>query len=446
MYEITKIPERVLRGEADVGEFAVAARMSWASRRETTRTEDLAYCLLGIFDVNMPLNYGEGEKAFTRLQMAILQTVAEMSIFLWTDDRTPCPPYAGMLAESPRQFASCHDIENTLGDAASCNFTIATSGIQTNIIQVINLRRNERAWGVAMETLCHMEGTLVGVGVRKIGAGLFLRIHPDRLIGLGSLGASMDQVKRLGYSRPPMEPVTLATRLLPRYPFHPSGDPVRGNRWSALQVNWGPIKPMTHSSQPLSHWDPDDEVFFTHLPHAEGWCSFIVRGSLVFDPVEQPLSTQPPSTFLVACFRWNYGVPTVVVARLDDVNPAMRALFELQLEQLQFDQCLMAELLTMGILDNQLQEEWIESAPRPVKYWTNTPVRSGRTTQLSIKLSTRQNTPLCGTSVFTIHIVPKHSSLESTFRTGGEHKHNRASVIPGGLGTTSAPILAVRRR
>ena len=38
--------------------------MSWASRRVTTRDEDIAYCLLGIFNVNMPLLYGEGEKAF----------------------------------------------------------------------------------------------------------------------------------------------------------------------------------------------------------------------------------------------------------------------------------------------------------------------------------------------------------------------------------------------
>jgi hypothetical protein len=48
--------------------FSVAARMSWASNRSTTRPEDMAYCLLGIFDINMPLLYGEGgEKAFLRL-------------------------------------------------------------------------------------------------------------------------------------------------------------------------------------------------------------------------------------------------------------------------------------------------------------------------------------------------------------------------------------------
>jgi hypothetical protein len=46
--------------------------MSWAESRETTRQEDKAYSLLGIFDVYMPLIYGEGrENAFKRLREEI---------------------------------------------------------------------------------------------------------------------------------------------------------------------------------------------------------------------------------------------------------------------------------------------------------------------------------------------------------------------------------------
>jgi hypothetical protein len=66
--ERSGVHENVLWG-ADVQEFSIAMRMSWASDRETTRPEDLAYCLLGIFGVNMPLLYGEGERAFLRLQV-----------------------------------------------------------------------------------------------------------------------------------------------------------------------------------------------------------------------------------------------------------------------------------------------------------------------------------------------------------------------------------------
>jgi hypothetical protein len=46
--------------------------MSWVDKRETTCKEDIAYSLLGIFDVNMPLIYGEGrEKALKRLREEI---------------------------------------------------------------------------------------------------------------------------------------------------------------------------------------------------------------------------------------------------------------------------------------------------------------------------------------------------------------------------------------
>lgn len=52
----------------------VAQRVSWASKRETTRREDTAYSLLGLFDVHLAPTYGEGEtKAFMRLQEEILK-------------------------------------------------------------------------------------------------------------------------------------------------------------------------------------------------------------------------------------------------------------------------------------------------------------------------------------------------------------------------------------
>jgi hypothetical protein len=66
--------------------FSVAQRMSWASKRETTRIEDMAYCLLGVFGVNMPLLYGEGIRAFIRLQEEIIKVSDDESIFVWTVD------------------------------------------------------------------------------------------------------------------------------------------------------------------------------------------------------------------------------------------------------------------------------------------------------------------------------------------------------------------------
>ncbi|KAH7309602.1 heterokaryon incompatibility protein-domain-containing protein, partial [Stachybotrys elegans] len=63
--------------------FAVSTRLSWAARRESTRVEDQAYSLLGLFNINMPLLYGEGVRAFTRLQRTIVQESRDQSILLW---------------------------------------------------------------------------------------------------------------------------------------------------------------------------------------------------------------------------------------------------------------------------------------------------------------------------------------------------------------------------
>ena len=69
--EITGIPAQALRGSPLPG-FSISERMTWASRRATTRQEDQAYSLLGIFDVNMSLIYGEGrENALRRLREEI---------------------------------------------------------------------------------------------------------------------------------------------------------------------------------------------------------------------------------------------------------------------------------------------------------------------------------------------------------------------------------------
>lgn len=69
--EITGIPVNALRG-SPLSAFSVAERMSWAASRETYRPEDNAYSLLGIFDVNMPLLYGEGkDSAMKRLRKEI---------------------------------------------------------------------------------------------------------------------------------------------------------------------------------------------------------------------------------------------------------------------------------------------------------------------------------------------------------------------------------------
>ncbi|KAI0672188.1 hypothetical protein C8Q78DRAFT_732938 [Trametes maxima] len=82
--QVTRIPGPVLRHLKDMRASSVAQRMSWAALRVTTREEDEAYCLMGIFGVNMPTLYGEGCYAFIRLQQEILKLEFDQSIFAWS--------------------------------------------------------------------------------------------------------------------------------------------------------------------------------------------------------------------------------------------------------------------------------------------------------------------------------------------------------------------------
>ena len=112
----TGIPEDVLTGRASPSHCSIAQRMSWAAKRETTRVEDRAYSLLGIFDVAMPQIYGEREKAFLRLQRAIAQQSKDESIFAWSmglekDENA----YTGLFAPSPRSYLRCSDVIVTRG-------------------------------------------------------------------------------------------------------------------------------------------------------------------------------------------------------------------------------------------------------------------------------------------------------------------------------------------
>ncbi|RMZ81455.1 hypothetical protein DV738_g2179, partial [Chaetothyriales sp. CBS 135597] len=106
---ITRIPLVFLDGTVPPSDnklCSIAMRMSWVARRQTTRVEDMAYCLLGLFDVHMPLIYGEGRKAFMRLQLEILKKSDDDSIYAW---KAPLDK-SGLLATWPTAFADSGNI------------------------------------------------------------------------------------------------------------------------------------------------------------------------------------------------------------------------------------------------------------------------------------------------------------------------------------------------
>ncbi|GIZ43024.1 hypothetical protein CKM354_000626900 [Cercospora kikuchii] len=131
LIRITGIPKEVLVNREQLSTTSIAQRMSWASRRTTSRLEDQAYCLLGLFDVNMPLLYGEGSKAFVRLQEEIIQARSwedqDHSIFAFQswDGR--------LLADSPKCFDGCNDLLTTTlaGESA---FELSKRGLPISLL------------------------------------------------------------------------------------------------------------------------------------------------------------------------------------------------------------------------------------------------------------------------------------------------------------------------
>lgn len=116
--EVTHIDRQTLMS-CGWDNVSIAAIMSWAAERKTTRIEDEAYCLMGLFNVNMPLIYGEGRNAFYRLQLEIIKSSDDQSILAWQyePDRNYRLSFIesnqtslGMLAASPRAFAKCTGI------------------------------------------------------------------------------------------------------------------------------------------------------------------------------------------------------------------------------------------------------------------------------------------------------------------------------------------------
>ncbi|KAH7068542.1 heterokaryon incompatibility protein-domain-containing protein [Paraphoma chrysanthemicola] len=125
---ITGIPESVL-ATGDLSYASVAQKMAWAAKRKTSRVEDRAYSLLGIFGVHLPMLYGERENAFRRLQEEILRTTTDDSIFAWRAAAGGFDTYRGLLARSPEEFQDCR-----LASRGQGTFSISNRGLRVELL------------------------------------------------------------------------------------------------------------------------------------------------------------------------------------------------------------------------------------------------------------------------------------------------------------------------
>jgi hypothetical protein len=137
---ITGISADVLCNITQIEDESIAHRMSWMARRQTTRVEDIAYSLMGIFDVSMPLLYGEGEKAFTRLQEEIIKGSVDHSLFAWnampSDNFTSFGEVqlTSVFATHPSQIihsSGFHRRRLDDGDSSGESYSLTNMGVQT---------------------------------------------------------------------------------------------------------------------------------------------------------------------------------------------------------------------------------------------------------------------------------------------------------------------------
>ncbi|EXJ83998.1 hypothetical protein A1O3_04665 [Capronia epimyces CBS 606.96] len=175
---ITRIPKAVIQGKKQYSEYSVAARMSWASRRSTTRPEDMAYSLLGIFGINMPLLYGEGAGAFVRLQEEIAKVTEDHTILAWHFRQTGYRALPDTFAASPADF---HDVQSFVPVRLRADgdpFTVTARGLRIQlpfirrdsayigILSCVDERNPMELVGLALEYGENLDSHIINKGVR----------------------------------------------------------------------------------------------------------------------------------------------------------------------------------------------------------------------------------------------------------------------------------------
>ncbi|KAG9309509.1 hypothetical protein JVU11DRAFT_10482 [Chiua virens] len=130
-----------------VGTRDVRSRLLWAARRTTTKVEDMAYCLLGIFDVSLPAMYGEGPRAFFRLQDELMKRTGDVSLFDWCGRSSSVNSFLAHSAGCYVEYNLPHpDIPDStestfwmIANLFSAIFSTAWSGIKAIVIKLKDL-------------------------------------------------------------------------------------------------------------------------------------------------------------------------------------------------------------------------------------------------------------------------------------------------------------------
>lgn len=201
IWRATGIEKEFILDRRKIKSASVGRKLSWTSQRKTTRPEDMAYSLLGIVDVNMPLLYGEGPRAFYRLQLEIMKQTPDHTIFAWEpvlyeldDDHpeilsrattqqlsVPTQVFWDMLAPRPRWF-SVHRARS-IQPWSALGPNKSRPHEMTNIRLRITLPCIQNHGGKVFAILgCQSSKTYVAVQLQKLQDGRYVRYFKHRLL------------------------------------------------------------------------------------------------------------------------------------------------------------------------------------------------------------------------------------------------------------------------
>lgn len=321
LFAITSIDMEILNHKVPVSSACIAKRFSWAANRKATRAEDMAYCMLGVCNINMPLLYGGGDNAFRRLQEEIIKSTHDFSLLAWTPPDTVEGEYCGFLAHSVEYFASCSDVSSVAdpllgeGELSMSNKGLKVKARLTESENAgfkgsgasysrygLDLECTSPKYGTKYETKAGMTYVMksLAVPMRKVGPNIFVRARINEDFGyMDDLEVSfkmrMSATFRLHPSFPSTEfdTITLLTTVpQPIVPLSLSQslplDIVAYSRYTVVEIVYPDEDIQLEEyrywdrKMPDKFWDLEDQAFFGLHGSAHNWGAFTFYEGVVF--------------------------------------------------------------------------------------------------------------------------------------------------------------------
>ena len=243
----------------------------------------------------MPMLYGEGRKAFLRLQEEIVRICPDLSIFAWKTSRPQVMDYNGPVACSVFASAALDFAES--GSFAAVNahstndFFISNQGIKLHTRLAMKRTPKQQGWQYVFPVCKTDDGTILGIRLRKCGASQLVREDPWALVEHDLSFLSMNSRTMYLLAR-------LPPALSPEYLLR---DMVLCTRSRILQIALPP-EMFVGGVWPWSRWDGEDQVFFVSDNLGLDYAAAKVSG--VFNVVVRNKIVNAQVDFMLYCLGW----------------------------------------------------------------------------------------------------------------------------------------------